>query len=68
MVVVTNRYDLELLIKAAERKCRTKDSTHIQEIEIIDNRNVQSYFKFTLGIRTIKPKMERNIAIRFNLL
>ena len=37
-VVVTDRYDFEFSIKAAEIKRWTKDSTHIQEIEIIDNR------------------------------
>ena len=49
LVVVTDRYDFEFSIKAAEIKRRTEDSTHIQEIEIINNRNVQ------LGIQTIKP-------------
>ena len=79
LVVVTDRYDFEFSIKAAERKRWTKDSTHMQETEIIDNRNVQRHFKVTLGIRSIKPawcnhgeirflKMERNIVIRFNLL
>ena len=50
LVVVPDRYDFEFSIKAAERKLRTEDSTHIQKIEITDNRNLQSHFKVTLGI------------------
>ena len=45
LVVVTDRYDFEFSIKAAEIKHRREDSTHIQEIEIIENRNVHSHFK-----------------------
>ena len=44
-VVITDRYDFEFSIKAAERKRRTEDSAHTREIEIIDNRNVHSHFK-----------------------
>ena len=44
-VVITDRHDFEFSIKAAERKRRTEDSAHTQEIEIIDNRNVHSHFK-----------------------
>ena len=51
LVAVTDRYNFGFSIKAAERKRWTEDSTHIQEIEIIDNRNVLSHFKVTLGIR-----------------
>ena len=49
LFVVTDRYDFEFSIKPIERKRWTEDSTHIQETEIIDNRNIQ------MGIRTIKP-------------
>ena len=38
LVVVSDRYDFEFSIKGAERKGRTEDSTHIQEIETNDNR------------------------------
>ena len=55
LVVDIDRYVFQFSIKVAERKRRTEDSTHIQEIEIINNRNVQSHFKVTLVIRTIKP-------------
>ena len=54
LVVVTDRYDFEFSMKAADRKRRTEDSDHIQETEIINNRNVHSYFKVTTGTRTIK--------------
>ena len=47
LVAVPDRYNFEFSMKAAERKRRTEDSTHMQEIEIID-------FKVTLGIQTIK--------------
>ena len=43
LVVVTDQYDFEFSIKAAERKRWTENSAHKQEIEIIDNRNVQSF-------------------------
>ena len=54
LVVVTDRYDFEFSIKAADRKRRTENPAHTREIEIIDNRNVHSHFKVTSGIRTIK--------------
>ena len=54
LVVVTDQCDFEFSIKAADRNCWSGDSAHIQEIEIIDNRNVHSHFKVTSGIRTIK--------------
>ena len=74
LVGVTDGYDFEFSIEVAERKHGTEDSTHMQEIEIIDNQNFQSHFKVALEIRTAKPgettfrKMERNIAQSFNLL
>ena len=37
LLVVTDRYDFEFSVKAAERKRWTEGSTHVQEIEIIDN-------------------------------
>ena len=45
LVVVPDRYDSEFSIKAAEGKHRTEDSTHIQEIEIINNRKVPKSFQ-----------------------
>ena len=52
-------------MKAADRKRRTEDSDHIQESEIIDNRNVHSYFKVTSGTRTIKTTWWNHGEIRF---
>ena len=46
---MNDQYNFEFSIKAAEKKRRKEDSTHIQQIEIIDNR------KFTSGTWTIKP-------------
>ena len=79
LVVVTDWYDFEFSIKAADRKYQTEDWAHEQEIEIIDNLNFHSYFKVNSVIRTIKTawlnhgekrflKIERNISIHFNLL
>ena len=45
LVVVSDRFDFEFSMKSAERKRRTEDSTHIQEIEIIDNRKVPKSFQ-----------------------
>ena len=49
LVVVPDRYDFKFSVKAAERKHQTEDSTHIQEIEIIDNRKVPKSFQSYLG-------------------
>lgn len=40
---MNDQYNFEFSIKAAEKKRRKEDSSHIQQIEIIDNR------KFTSG-------------------
>ena len=54
LLAIPDRYGFEFPIKGAERKYRTEDSTHIQEIEIIDNRKFPKSFQSYLGIRTIK--------------
>ena len=43
LVVVSHRYDFEFSITAAERKCRTEDSTHKQKIETIDNQKSSKF-------------------------
>ena len=76
LAVVPDQYDFEFSIKAAERKHLTEDAAHIQETEIIDNRKVIKSFQSYLGnsnnktnlVKYLFPKMERNIAKRFNLL
>ena len=45
LVVVADRYDSEFSNKAAERKHWTENSTHLQEIEIIDNPKVPKSFQ-----------------------
>ena len=45
LVVIPDRYSFEFSIKGAERKHRTEDSTHIQEIEIIDKRKLLKSFQ-----------------------
>ena len=45
LVVIPDKYAFKFSIEDAERKHRTEDSTHIQEIEIIDNRKVSKSFQ-----------------------
>ena len=65
LVVVTDWYDFEFSIKAAGRKRWAEVSAHIQETEIIDNRNVHNRFKVTSGIQTIKTTWLNHGEIRF---
>ena len=57
LVAVPDRYDFEFSIKAAERKRRKEDSTHMQEIGIIDNRKVPTSFQSYLGNLNSKTKL-----------
>ena len=47
LVVLPDRFDFEFSIKTTERKRRRENSTHMQEIEVIDNqkfpKSIQSY-------------------------
>ena len=43
LVAVPDQYDFEFSIKA-------EDSTHMQEVQIIDKQNFENHFKVTLGI------------------
>ena len=45
LVLVTDWHVFEFSKKAADRKRRTEDAVHIQEIEIIDNQNVHNLGK-----------------------
>ena len=45
LVAVSDRYDFGFSIKAAERKRLTEDSTHMQEIEIMDNQKIPKSFQ-----------------------
>ena len=70
LAVVPDRYDFKFSIKAAERKHRTEDSTHMQEIEFIGNRKVPTLpwkLKQKNQPGEIRfPKAERNIIRYFN--
>ena len=44
LVVIPVQYGFQFSIKGAERKHRTEDSTHIPEIEIIDERKFPNSF------------------------
>ena len=43
LVAVTDGYDFEFSIEAAERKGQTDGSSYMQEIEIIDSQKFQSF-------------------------
>ena len=58
LVAVTDGYNFEFSIRAAERKRQTEESSHMLEIEIIDK---QRHFKIILGIRTIKPTWRKHL-------
>ena len=47
LVAVTDWYDFEISIKAAERKHWTEDSTDMHEIKIIDNQKFPVTLKIT---------------------
>ena len=49
LALISDWYGFEFSIKGAEGKHRSDDSTHIQEIKIIDNRKVPKSFQSYLG-------------------
>ena len=61
LVVVPDRYYFKFSIKAAKRKRRTEDSTHIQEIEIIGNREVPTSFQSCLGNSNNKSNLVKYV-------
>ena len=61
LVVVPDRYDFEFSIKAAERKHRTDDSTHMQENEIIGNRKDPTSFQSCFGNSNNKTNLVKYI-------
>ena len=75
LVVVPDQYDFEFSKTAAERKHQTEAQFIYRNLKLLITEKFQSHLKVTLGIWTIKPtwwntfsKMERNIAIRFDLI
>ena len=63
LVIVPDQCDFEFSIKAAERKCRTEDSTHIQGIEIIDSPKVPKSFQCYLGNSNRKSNLVKNLFL-----
>ena len=63
LVIFPDQCDFEFSIKAAEWKCRTEDSTHIQEIEIIDNPKVPKSFQCYLGNSNRKSNLVKNLFL-----
>ena len=59
LVIVPDRYYVELSIKSAERLRRTANS--VQEIEITSNRKVQKSFQSYLSNASSKTNMVNNI-------
>ena len=62
LVVVPDRCDFKFSIKAAERKRRTEDSTHMQEIEIIGNRKVITSFESYPGNSNNKTNLVKCVS------
>ena len=62
LVVVSDRYGFKFSIKAAERKRRTEDSTHMQEIEIIGNRKVITSFESYPGNSNNKTNLVKCVS------
>ena len=58
-IVVPYQHDFDFSIKCTERKRRSEDPTHIQEIEIIDNRKVPKLFQSYLGKSNSKTNLVR---------
>ena len=76
LVLISDRYGFEFSIKGAERKHRTEDSTHIQGIEIFDNRKFLKSFQSYLGnlnnrnnlVILLFQKWRETLSYVFNLL
>ena len=49
LVRVTDGYDFQFSVEVAEKKHGTEDSTHMQEIEIIDSQKFPKSFQSYLG-------------------
>ena len=61
LVAVTDGYDFEFSIEAAERKRRTEDSTHMQEIKIIDNQEFPMSIQNDLGYSNNKTNWVKQL-------
>ena len=61
LVAVTDGYDFEFSIEAAERKRRTEDSTHMQEIKIIDSQEFPMSIQNDLGYSNNKTNWVKQL-------
>ena len=61
LVTVTDGYDFEFSIEAAERKRRTEDSTHTQEIKIVDSQKFPKSFQSYLGNPNNKTNLVKQL-------
>ena len=58
---VSDGYDVEFSIEAAERKRRTEDSTHMEEIEITNSQKCPKSFQNYLAISNNKTKLVKQL-------
>ena len=61
LVAVIDGYDFEFSIEAAERKRRTEDSTHMQEIKIIDSQEFPMSIQNDLGYSNNKTNWVKQL-------
>ena len=62
LAAVTDRYDFEISIKAAERKRRIEDSTHMPLTEINDKPKFPKSFQSYLGNSNKKTNMVKYLS------
>ena len=55
LVAVTDGYDFEFSIEAAEKNTGQRTQLICRKLKLLIAKNFQSHFKVTLRIRTIKP-------------
>ena len=58
---VSDGYDVEISMEAAERKRRTEDSTHMEKIEIINSRKFPKSFQSYLWNSNSKTKLVKQL-------
>ena len=58
---VSDGYDVEISMEAAERKRRTEDSTHMEKIEIINSQKFPKSFQSYLWNSNSKTKLVKQL-------
>ena len=61
LIAVTDGYDFEFSIEVAERKRRTEDSTHTQEIKTVDSQKFPKSFQSYLGNPNNKTNLVKQL-------